>query len=86
MLSGEATYNNFIVFGLALPGLETTIYHTGGKHTNHYATDAVMNLCVVQDYIKKRFKIPKGLSEAVHRRTDNTNKKTIRKAMIDKSL
>jgi hypothetical protein len=42
-LSGEATNTNFIVFGLNRPGLEPTIYHTRGKHANHYATDAVPN-------------------------------------------
>jgi hypothetical protein len=41
MLSGEATNTNFIIFGLARPGLETTIYRTQGEHDNHYATDAV---------------------------------------------
>jgi hypothetical protein len=41
MLSGEATYTNFIVFGLTQPGLEPTIYRTRGEHANHYTTDAV---------------------------------------------
>ena len=40
MLSGEAINTNFIVFSLTWPGLEPTIYHTRGKHANHYATDA----------------------------------------------
>ena len=44
MLSGEATNTNFIVFGLIWPGLEPTIYHTRGEHTNNYATDAVLFL------------------------------------------
>ena len=43
MLSGEATKTNSIVFGLARSGLEPMIYHTWGKHANHYATDAVVN-------------------------------------------
>ena len=43
MLSGEATYTNVIVFGLAGPGIELTIYRTGGEHTKHYATDVVQN-------------------------------------------
>ena len=29
------------VFDLSQPELEPTIYHTRGKHTNHYTTDAV---------------------------------------------
>ena len=41
MLSGEATNTNFIDFGSTRPRLEPTIYRTRGKHTNHYATDAV---------------------------------------------
>ena len=36
MLSGEATNNNFIAFGL-----EPTIYRTQGEHANLYETDAV---------------------------------------------
>jgi hypothetical protein len=32
---------NFIVFGLTRPRREPTIYHTRGKHADHYATDAV---------------------------------------------
>jgi hypothetical protein len=42
MLSGEATNTNFIVFGSTRSGLEPTIYHTRGKHANHYITDAVL--------------------------------------------
>jgi hypothetical protein len=41
MLSGEATNTNFLDFGLTQSGLELTIYHTQGKHANHYTTDAV---------------------------------------------
>jgi hypothetical protein len=41
VLSGLATNTNFIVFGLTRLGLEPTIYHTRGKHANHYAIDAV---------------------------------------------
>jgi hypothetical protein len=47
MLGGEATNTNFIVFGLTRLGLEPTIYHTRGKHTNHYATDAVAVVTIV---------------------------------------
>jgi hypothetical protein len=36
VLSGEATNTNFIVFGLTRPGIEPTIYHTRGDHSNHY--------------------------------------------------
>ena len=46
MFSGEEPNTNFIVFGLQLPGLEPTIYHTQGEHANHYATDAVYNVYV----------------------------------------
>ena len=41
MLSGEATNTNFIVFGLILLGFKPTIYHTQGKHANHYTNNAV---------------------------------------------
>jgi hypothetical protein len=41
MLSEEATNTNCIVFGLTWPRPEPTIYHTGGEHENHYATDAI---------------------------------------------
>ena len=39
VLSGESTNTNVIVFGLTRPGLEPTIYHTRGEHSNRYATD-----------------------------------------------
>ena len=46
MLSGEAANTNFIVFGLARPGLEPTNYHTQGEHANHYTPNAVnINTC-----------------------------------------
>jgi hypothetical protein len=32
---------NLIVFGLPQPGLDSTIYHTPGDHTNNYTTDTV---------------------------------------------
>jgi hypothetical protein len=38
---GEATYTNFIVFGLTRMGLTPTIYHTQGEHANHYTTNVV---------------------------------------------
>jgi hypothetical protein len=38
VLSGEAANANFIIFGLTQPGLKLTIYHTQGKHANHYTT------------------------------------------------
>ena len=41
VLSGEATNNNVIVFGLTRPGLEPAIYHTRGEHDSHYTTDVV---------------------------------------------
>ena len=41
VLSGEATNINFIVNGLTRPGLEPTVYHTRGEHTDHYTTHVV---------------------------------------------
>jgi len=44
MLCGEATNNNFIVFDLTQPGLESTIYSYRIEHAkNNYTTDAVRN-------------------------------------------
>jgi hypothetical protein len=43
MFSWEAANTNFIVIDLTWPGFKPTIYHTGGKHANHYNTDAIMN-------------------------------------------
>ena len=40
----QATFTNFIVFGLNQSGLEPTIYHTWGKRGNHYTTDVVLLL------------------------------------------
>jgi hypothetical protein len=39
VLRGEATNNNFIIFGLTGPGLEATIYRTECEH--HNTTDEV---------------------------------------------
>jgi hypothetical protein len=50
VLSEEATQNNVIVFGLTRPGLEPMIYHTRDKHPNHYTTDAV-RLIEIVDYV-----------------------------------
>jgi hypothetical protein len=48
VLRGEATNTNFIVFGLTLSGLESTIYRPQGEHANHYyTTDAVFGVCVL---------------------------------------
>ena len=44
MLSREATNTNFIVFGFTRSGLEPTIYHARGEHTNRYTTDAVVSI------------------------------------------
>jgi hypothetical protein len=41
VLSGEATYTSFTVFGLTRSVLEPTTYRTRCEHTNHYVTDAV---------------------------------------------
>jgi hypothetical protein len=40
-INSEAANANLIVFGLPQPGLESTIYHTRGDHTNNYTTDTV---------------------------------------------
>jgi hypothetical protein len=50
MLSGEAIKTNFIVFGLTRWGLEPTIYHTRGEHTNHYTTNASFGKDSVQSH------------------------------------
>ena len=42
VLSEEATHINVLVFSLTRSGLESTIYHTRGEHTNHNTTDAVV--------------------------------------------
>ena len=47
MLSGEATMP-ILVSGLTHSGLEPTIYHTHGKHTNHYTTNAVAQLNIIK--------------------------------------
>ena len=41
LINSEAANANLIVFGLPQPGLESTIYHTRGDHTNNYTTDTV---------------------------------------------
>ena len=43
-LAEKQQNSNCIVFCLTRPGFEPTIYHTRGKHVNHYATDAVIFL------------------------------------------
>ena len=40
MLSGDATNNNVIVFGLIPPGLEPTIYRALRGNANHYTSEA----------------------------------------------
>jgi len=35
--------SNVIVFGLIRPGINPTIYHTRGQHTNYYTPEAVVN-------------------------------------------
>ena len=42
VLGEETTNTKFIVFGLTHMGLEHTIYHTRGEHTNHFTTDSVL--------------------------------------------
>ena len=37
-----------LVSGLTHSGLEPTIYHTHGKHTNHYTTNAVAQLNIIK--------------------------------------
>jgi hypothetical protein len=41
VLSAEATNNKITVFGLTRSGVEPMIYHTRGKHANHYITNEV---------------------------------------------
>ena len=41
MLSGEASNNNVIVFGLIHSGLEHTTYRTRGEHADHFTIDGV---------------------------------------------
>jgi hypothetical protein len=45
------------VIGWTRPGLEPTIYLTGGEHANHYATDVVIYIYI---YIRLKIK-PKGV-------------------------
>ena len=40
----EATHTNVIVFGLTLPVLEPTIYHTRGEPANYYTADVTHDL------------------------------------------
>ena len=44
--SKEATYTNFIVFGLFWPRLEPTIYHTRSEHANRHTTDGISYMYV----------------------------------------
>jgi hypothetical protein len=44
VFSGEATYINFIVFGLTRPGLEHTNYRIRGEHANLSTTDEVFTM------------------------------------------
>jgi hypothetical protein len=41
MLSGKPTNTNLYSLWFDPTGLESTIYHTGGEHANHYTTDVV---------------------------------------------
>jgi hypothetical protein len=50
----------FIVFGMTRPGLEPTIYRTRGKHSNHYATDAVRIIWSCIDEAKTHIHVIKG--------------------------
>jgi hypothetical protein len=53
MLSGKATYTNFIVFGLIRPWLKPTIYYTPGEHTNHYIMGVVFMVIGIKTTKKK---------------------------------
>jgi len=44
VLGGQAANANFIVFGVAQPGLEHTIYRSRGEQTNHDTTDSVLSI------------------------------------------
>ena len=49
-----------IVFGMTRPGLEPTIYHTRGEHSNHYATDAVGSIRSCMDAAETHIHVIKG--------------------------
>ena len=66
MLSGEAIKNNFIVFGLTRSGLEPTIYHTRGEHTNHYTTDAVRKSLTIIRSVNILGEIPLHFTSVQH--------------------
>jgi hypothetical protein len=69
VLSGEATNTNFLVFGLTRSGLKLTIYCTRGEHANHYVTDAVawivlMNIITTKSVHNLALSVP---GESYHR-------------------
>ena len=51
MLSREAAHTNIIVFDLTRRGLDPTIYHTQGKQANHYNTDVVWYLMMLNSIV-----------------------------------
>ena len=53
VLSGEAAYTNFNVFGSTRPGIEPTTFHTRGKHANHYTAKAVCCVSIICYYFIK---------------------------------
>jgi len=64
MLSGEATYTNFIVFGLTRSGLEPTIYHTQDEHDN-YSTSDVVDVHVCSRCFNITINIKKSLNQEI---------------------
>jgi type IV secretory pathway VirB3-like protein len=53
VLIWEATYTNFIVFGLTRSGLEHTICFTRRDHTNHYITVTVIYIIYKNCLVRK---------------------------------
>jgi hypothetical protein len=51
MVSREVAHFIFIIFSLTQQGLEPMIYHTQGKHANHYTTDMVTSNLMVTGII-----------------------------------
>ena len=50
---------DFYSASLSRPGLEHTIYRTGGEHDDHYATDAVFKCCGCKQIYK--YKVTKAI-------------------------
>ena len=70
MLSGEAAYTNFNVFGLTRPGIEPTTFRIRGEHANHYTTEAVRKIYVILSLIaahtNNHATAESGFSNSIH--------------------